>query len=191
MKKVLGCLVLALLFSVMSLTPVYAGVRLQENGTDRGIVEYLNFPGGSITRSGRTGTLYLKGLTSSDGNEVITATGEVAAIAAYTFPYSVNSTTDATTVLATQSGKVFIATTACTYTLPTAAVGLRYTFVDGTGIGISVDPASTSDTIYYLGLDAGDKISSASVTGDSISLICGAANSWYLEGRIGSWTDGG
>lgn len=102
--------------------------------------------------------------------------------------YEVVATDD--TLTAADTGKSCIASAAATFTLPAAAVGLEYTIIDGSGATVYVDPASTADTIKYLTLSAGDKLTSPGATGDSVTLICGAANTWYISGMKGSWTDG-
>jgi hypothetical protein len=100
------------------------------------------------------------------------------------------------TVLVADSGKTFVtipatASQSSTFTLPASAVGLEYTFVMGTVGLISVDPATTGDTILYVGLHAGDRITSPAATGDSVTLICPVAGSWAVKAMFGTWTDGG
>jgi len=98
------------------------------------------------------------------------------------------------TLAAADSGKrmIYTTTSTTTVTLPAAALGLEFTIIAAEGI-LSVDAASTSDTIIYdpsgAALSAGDKMTCAA-TGDSVTLVCGAANKWYVVNRIGSWTDG-
>ena len=105
----------------------------------------------------------------------------------------VTATTD--TLVATDSGKVMIYTSTndTTVTLPAATtLGTYFIILSPEGI-VSVDPATTDDTIIYdpsgTALAAGDKMTAAA-TGDSVTLVCGATNKWYVVNRIGSWTDG-
>jgi hypothetical protein len=95
------------------------------------------------------------------------------------------------TLTTAESGKVIVATSNAVFTLPSAANGLRYSFVDGGGVTISVDPA-VADSIVYLTLDAGDKVTSPGSSADSITLVGDGTNSkWYVEAINGTWTDGG
>ena len=105
--------------------------------------------------------------------------------------YSVATTTESV-LTAADSGKILISSLAATtFTLPTAVVGMEFTFVAGAA-GMKVDPSTTADTITYLTLDAGDEIDSAGATGDSITLKCYKANTW-IPVNMGSsvFTDGG
>ncbi len=103
--------------------------------------------------------------------------------------YEVVATSD--TVSATDSGKRFFATTTGTVlTLPAAALGLEYTFVTTDQKVLHIDPASTADTIEYLSLSAGDKITSPGTSADSVVLTCGAANTWHVTSMRGNWIDG-
>jgi hypothetical protein len=78
------------------------------------------------------------------------------------------------------------------FSLPSASLGLEFTFVLGSNAFINVDPAyGTSDRIIYTALvQSGDSLTSAGATGDSLKLICGFANTWYVSGMRGTWTDG-
>lgn len=100
--------------------------------------------------------------------------------------------TSSDTLGANETGKYCIVNSADTLTLPAATTdGLIYHFAAGDSVTFSVDPASTSDTIQYLELDAGDKISSAGNTGDSVTLVSDGSNSWYVFEMDGTFTDGG
>ena len=95
------------------------------------------------------------------------------------------------TLVAADSGKRFVsvAATDVTYSLPAASsVGLVYTFIAGSAKGLKVDP-STTDTIKYASLSAGDRIMSTGTMGDSITLICGMTGYWYVNDMKGSWAD--
>ena len=131
--------------------------------------------------------LFSVGKTSNNNLVEISSTGILSGVRA---SYEVTATGD--TLTAVESGKTIILTgsTSRTFTLPSASLGLAYTFIQSSTCTLNVDPNS-SDTIAYLALGAGDKISSAGATGDSISLICGAANTWYIANMEGTWTDGG
>lgn len=169
---------LAIVILLMLLAfPVMASVRLQSEGEDVGMVGYINITGDATTTlsDGMIGTIDIIGGASSD-IEVVTASND--------------------TVTTADDGTIFVYTNTSdnkTITLPTAAAGLEFGFVDGgcASTTISIDPASTADTIKYLNLDAGDKLTSSGATGDSVTLA-GASGAWYVIG-MGSeaWTDGG
>ncbi len=82
--------------------------------------------------------------------------------------------------------------------LPAASLGLRYTIVAGaTTETIEVQPQD-ADTIVYpevtlegSRLLAGYELDSPGETADSVTLICGAANTWFVESMKGVWTNGG
>jgi hypothetical protein len=107
------------------------------------------------------------------------------------------TTTD--TLTTADSGKVMVYTSTDDklVILPAATtLGQRYTIIDGSGqsstnLSVDVDTTGTgtADTIMYLTLDAGDKITSAT-TGDAVTLVNVSANTWYVESMRGSWTDG-
>lgn len=97
-------------------------------------------------------------------------------------------TTDETLAVA-DSGKIFVCEENCTKTLPKASENLIYTFVAGAGATINVDTGATTDTIMYLTLSAGDKITSTGATADSVTLLGGTAK-WYVVNMKGTWTDG-
>jgi len=101
------------------------------------------------------------------------------------------------TLAAIESGKTCISVFSegedLWYNLPSASLGLEYTFTSGGGTAnyIYIDPVIT-DTIVYVDpvMSAGDKLKSNAATGDSVTLICGAANTWYVKSMNGTWTDG-
>jgi hypothetical protein len=97
-------------------------------------------------------------------------------------------TTDETLVVA-DSGKIFVCNEACTKILPTAAENLIYSFVAGAGVEINVDTGVTTDTIMYLTMSAGDKLTSTGATADSVTLL-GDTGKWYVVNMKGTWTDG-
>ena len=111
--------------------------------------------------------------------------------------YTLAVATDAT-LTALESGIVLIAegnTEPFQVNLPAASLGLRYTIVAGaTTATLEIQPQDADTIVYHetlANLDAGDELDSPGATGDSITLICGAANRWFIESMIGTWTDGG
>ncbi len=95
------------------------------------------------------------------------------------------------TLTVAESGTIYVCTANCTKTLPAATDGVEYTFVAGAGATISVDPGVTTDTIMYLTLSAGDKITSTGATADSLTLLGDGTNKkWYVVNMKGTWTDG-
>lgn len=126
-----------------------------------------------------------------DDSRVIT----VASDAGIIYPYEVATTSD--TLTAAESGKTISVTTAqaggefVTFTLPTAAVGMEYSFIADTKTTVNIDPQST-DTIRYGSavFAAGDKIANTSIaTGDSITLFSPVANYWSVKAINGTWAD--
>ena len=96
-----------------------------------------------------------------------------------------------TTLLAADSGKIFISGGNGTFTLPEPADGLNFRVVAGGDHTLNVTPASIADTIMYLSLDAGDKITSTGTVADSVELVGdGENNKWYVVNMKGNWTDG-
>lgn len=135
---------------------------------------------------------------SADSNLVrIDSTG---AIIGPRSSYEVLTTGD--TLTAIESGKTFIFQPAITgvYTttntpyrllLPSASVGLEYTLTTANLEFISIEPEA-ADTIKYSSCLAGEQMANpASATGESVTLICGAANTWYVKHLWGTWTDNG
>lgn len=103
-------------------------------------------------------------------------------------------TTSGSTLTAIESGKTLVLTPAgsdVNFTLPTASLGLTYTFVHagGTANYITVTPQST-DTIEFAGtMAAGDKLKSGAATADSLTVISYTANKWAISAINGTWTD--
>ena len=141
----------------------------------------------------------------------LTVTGDITGSGIMQSPTKALTTTiDATsdtvsTVTAAKSGYTFVLARDKTdagpwqLALPTAVANLRYTFVTATGSTLSIKPASTVDTICYLGLDgvdsranasSADKITSPAASGSSVTLV-GATGFWYVADMFGTWTDGG
>ena len=119
----------------------------------------------------------------------------VATDAGLIFSYEAAITSDTLTLAESAKTLTVDCPSVCEFELPAAQVGMSYSFVsiDDTSV-FSIDPNGT-DIIYWsvssIPLDAGDKLSSAGATGDSITLFVGAANTWAVKAINGSWTDGG
>jgi len=117
---------------------------------------------------------------------------------------SVEETTAETeAVSAAESGKVFVQTrssTTVTYTLPSAAAGLTYTFVCGhANSEILITPAAGDAIVTKihsaqdgtaLAPAAGTGIKNTAATnvaGDSITLVCLDGTTWYGTSIVGLW----
>jgi len=129
--------------------------------------------------------LFSVGHGDNDNLVVITSTGIVEGARG---DYKVVATED--TLTAEESGITLIVNGTYDVNLPADSLGLEYTIVAASTATVSVAPAE-GDSIIYLTLDAGDELDSAGAAGDSVTLICGASNSWYIKSMTGSWTDGG
>lgn len=141
--------------------------------------------------------LFNVGNADDDNNVIITSTGILEGART---SYEVFTTGD--TLTAVESGKTCIFTTSRGtatgntlpnggFDLPDAALGLEFNFTVTTNAFVNVRPQD-ADTIKTLtGLDVGDTLTSPGATSDSIKLLCGAANTWYVSSMNGTWTDGG
>lgn len=114
-----------------------------------------------------------------------------------------NSATASIAVSAADSGKVFVDTLGSgtsTFTLPSAAPGLEYTFVCGNAAGeILITPASGDAIVTKihaaqdgtaLAPAAGTGIKNTAATnvaGDFIKLVALDATTWYGVGMAGLW----
>ena len=159
---------LALMLILPSLC--FASVAVIDDGTYEGEAMSIDFTGTSVTFDGSKATV-----AAVNANSVVS--------------------TATKTITAAENNSIFVTTRtgggAVAFTLPTAAANLKYIIAAGATNAITVDPASTADTIKYLTLDAGDKIASNSATGDSVTLL-GAASTWYvIDTGSSAWTDGG
>lgn len=110
--------------------------------------------------------------------------------------------TTSTSITAAQSGTTFVyspATTTSTATLPVAAVGLNYRFVQAVGTPNNVSnlvlKPDSGDTFVGCGtvaqtstFAAGDRLISSRITGDSVT-IAGKSGTWYCVNQVGSWAD--
>ena len=167
------CLVVMCLMLTASLA--YAAVGVQEDSGTVWQATDINFTGDvTVSNSGSVSSIAIDD-SSSITNEVISATSE--------------------TVTAADSPTRYIATNTAagtTFTLPAAVADLEYIFSDGgTNNTITIDTASTADTIKYLILDAGDTLDSAGATGDSVHLVGGSATWYVVDTGSNAWTDGG
>lgn len=128
------------------------------------------------------GDVPYQGMTVSDISKVGVAQVEV------------HATTDQTQVLATETGKTFIATQNTKFQLPAAADGLVYTFVAGASVEIDIQVNTTPDTIVFQIADGNGNgtIETAGVntTGNSVTLASDGTN-WYAVKSTGTWSTGG
>lgn len=136
----------------------------------------------------------------SDGNEFrIRSSGIISGEKVLT-----ETATTSDTVTTAETGKIFlpnISTGNITFTLPTAAAGLKYTFTSINGNAVAgqgrvyLKPASTDKFVGCVNSTAGttfaneDKLYSPGATGDSVTLV-GASTYWYCTSRVGTWVDG-
>ena len=140
--------------------------------------------------------------SSADNNLVtITSTAVFEGVRGDYELVSGSSTADTLTTL--ESGKTFIATSDVYLTLPSAALGLTYTFTTNgvetlhpvnaeAGRNRTTIAPAAGDTIKGVddsGMAAGDRLRSAGITGDSLTLICGKADTWYVSSINGTWAD--
>ena len=160
-------LILALMLVPLS---SYAAVELREEGTKIGVVEEIDFVGSNVTATKSAG----HGVVTVAENAIVEVGG------------------GADTLTASESGKWFIESGTVEKELPAAANGLIFHFQSSTNNVISVDAASNGDTLKYLKLDAGDKVSSGGATGDTITVIGDGTNHlWYVNCSPTACTDGG
>lgn len=99
------------------------------------------------------------------------------------------------TVLASESGNVFVATAAnVEFTLPATSAGLWFTFVSKVptaGTGVQVSPAAV-DKIMGNGFTSADNkaaINSGASDreGDSITLVGDGLDGWFIVNVTGTW----
>jgi len=87
------------------------------------------------------------------------------------------------TITAAESGKTFLVTSGGTpaiFTLPDAADGLVFHFIDGIGNSFMVSPDST-DTMQYGSLLVGDKLISPGGQGDALTVIATDGSVWFVN----------
>ena len=95
-------------------------------------------------------------------------------------------------VLATETGKTFIATQNTKFQLPTAADGLVYTFVTGAATELEIQIATTPGSIIFMHDADGRGVieTSTNTTGNSVTLASDGTN-WYAVASTGTWETGG
>jgi hypothetical protein len=101
------------------------------------------------------------------------------------------------TVLAEDSGKLFLANGSgtITFTLPSTALGLVYSFLvmqlPGSGVGTSVSPAAADKIIGngFTAADDKDAINTAATDalGDMLELTGDGVDGWYVTLVKGTW----
>ena len=151
-----------------------------------------------ITSTGYAADIYKDAYTTEDSSGNWTMTGYVASSRKIDV---ITSVSDTPTLTAKHTGTTFIlAPTSGTgpynLELPDAAANLTFSFGTATGSTLSVIPKS-GDKIVYLGLDAGDRITSPASSGSTVTLIGISGTQWYvaemtggLTGGVSTWTDG-
>jgi hypothetical protein len=98
------------------------------------------------------------------------------------------------TVVSADSGVVFDNTgaggTVVTFTLPSAATGLKYTFANvlTTALSQIVIAPQAADTIAFGTKTASQTVSSPVATRSSITVVCTAANTWAVTELVGTFT---
>ena len=107
----------------------------------------------------------------------------------------IEEVTGALTLDAADSGKILKMTSSATITLPSTAVGLHYTVVNGGTkdgeVQVTVSPAALDQIIGVDITAADDKdlvntLATAKV-GDRLSLFGDGSSGWYVMSMIGTW----
>ncbi len=122
---------------------------------------------------------------TTDINGVLTYAQDTGIVSPYT------TATTNTTMTASQSGTTMVFTGSSNntkFTLPTAAVGLQYTFIDDATVYINIVP-QTSDTINFASLSQGQYLANSSTPakGDAVTLFCAVANKWSVKNMRNTW----
>ncbi|MEX2031634.1 MAG: hypothetical protein WEA81_02090 [Dehalococcoidia bacterium] len=132
------------------------------------------------------------------GDELVVASGgKITQEAAGSLVQPLAIKTASYTVLASESGTVFVAVAAdLVFTLPATAAGLRYTFALGpaglsAGAGLSISPAA-ADAIHGNGLtsvDNKDLINTGATDreGDMVELVADGVDGWFIVSVNGTW----
>lgn len=106
----------------------------------------------------------------------------------------VHNTTDMTSVLASETGKTFIAKQNTKFQLPAPADGLTYTFVAGAAVEIDIQANTTPTAIIFMIADGNSntniETAGTNTTGTSITLASDGTN-WYVTHYSGTWETGG
>jgi len=124
--------------------------------------------------------------------------GGVSTISGFRREVELHNTTDMTAVLATESGKTFIATENTKFQLPAASAGLVYTFITSGTAEVEIQVATTPNTIKLAGPGDGDGSQGVietgiNTTGNTVTLVSDGT-SWYASVEplsAGAWVDGG
>lgn len=145
-------------------------------------------------------TMYVSGAPTVSGSAVITNAYAIWSAAGLNrfdggilYQESVVSKTQAVSpysVLTTESGRTFTnegATSIVTFSLPTAAAGLIYSFAVQDADGIIVD-ANTGDTINIAGSVSATSGNATSTTiGSTLTLVAINATEWVAVKSLGTW----
>ena len=107
-------------------------------------------------------------------------------------PYTTASTNS--TLTAAQTGTTIVfnngsgtAQSNTTFTLPTSAVGMQYSFIGDITKYFRVKPAS-GEIINYSTAVANSKLKNSSAAiGDSIIVFCATAGQWSVKAQNGTW----
>lgn len=98
--------------------------------------------------------------------------------------------TSAITVSDRQSGATFSnqgANGSVTFTLPTAAPGLKYTFINGTNASDALVVTPAGSDVIRVGVDVAASTITSESSGDSITLECVEAGTWWTTAVVGLW----
>ena len=149
-------------------------------------------------------TAIVGGAFGADGDELTTNSLRVDSDGALHYENLIEVKTTDDTLTAAESGKIILSNVGSgtvTYTLPSAASGLRYQFTAINGNATSgqgriyLTPQSTDTFVGCVNgsststFTTGDKLYSPNATGDSVTIV-GASTKWYCTDRIGTWVDG-
>lgn len=141
-----------------------------------------------------TGTL---GNQNSSGDYAVTVTNDnvvhFAQDTGLLFPYTTASTNQTLTAVQTGVTLVFnngagTANNLVIFTLPTAAVGMSYSFIADIAKSFRIKPQS-ADIINFSTAVAGSKINNggSGAAGDAITLFCATAGKWSIKYKVGTW----
>jgi hypothetical protein len=181
-------LLLLLLVAVMVTPFAFAGLKSGNTTTAYTDVSFDDGVAGSVSNGVLTVTTDANSAGEFSALTVDNVTLDSDLISGLKSSTEVVITDDALT--AAETGKNYaITVSGVTLTLPAAAAGLEYTFLGNSGITFSVDVTSP-DSIQYLGMTTGDKITSPAETDDSLTLIATATGKWRVKNMINTFTDG-
>ena len=101
-------------------------------------------------------------------------------------------TSETETVVAADNGTIFITPTdGCTFTLPAAAAGLTFTFVEGSTTATATVNTTGSDAFVNFGEVSGPTGTLTSTAGDVADsvTIAGSSSGWYvIDMGAAAWT---